>query len=228
MTVSIDIHTVTRLAHRTVPRWLRRARSVAAAYCMVGSLLPGGSLAASVLRSWLTGRVCDGDGEPVPWWTWGAIKYLEHRIPHDARVLEWGAGYSTVWLASRAASVVSIEHDAAWADWVRDHAPGADVRTWIGDVPYDQSVKDGDGPFDIVVVDAGTEWMREKAIRRSERLLSVGGVWICDNSDVPGASCGKLLSGTGWRELPFAGLSPATPIPNVTSIFYHGENCLGI
>src|SRR3954469_21096963 len=54
----------------------------------------------------------------VPWWTFPAIDAVERWITArngNVRVFEYGSGASTVWLARRAAHVVSIEHDAGFA-----------------------------------------------------------------------------------------------------------------
>ena len=52
----------------------------------------------------------------LPWWTFAAIeetdKFLKSR--QDAKVFEYGSGASTIWLARRAAIVVSIEQDEGW------------------------------------------------------------------------------------------------------------------
>lgn len=54
----------------------------------------------------------------VPWWTFDAADAVEGFLASRpaARVFEWGSGASTVWLAKRSGCVVSIEHDAAWAE----------------------------------------------------------------------------------------------------------------
>ena len=61
----------------------------------------------------------------VPWWTFTASDEVQRflRQRPDARVFEWGSGASTVWLAKRATSVVSVEHDASWAEAVRPWLP---------------------------------------------------------------------------------------------------------
>lgn len=52
-------------------------------------------------------------GLDVPWWTYEAIDAVADHLRGNpqARVLEWGSGASTVWLAARAPHVVAIEHE---------------------------------------------------------------------------------------------------------------------
>jgi predicted O-methyltransferase YrrM len=59
------------------------------------------------------------DGRPLTdgcaWVTYGAIEFLEAGITRTMRVFEYGSGGSTIFLASRAREVVSVEHDHNWA-----------------------------------------------------------------------------------------------------------------
>ena len=49
------------------------------------------------------------------WITYGAIDFLQARLSRTMRVFEYGAGGSTIFLASRVGHVVSVEHDENWA-----------------------------------------------------------------------------------------------------------------
>jgi hypothetical protein len=40
--------------------------------------------------------------------------FLQERLKKDMRVFEYGSGFSTLWLASRVRSVVSIETEEVW------------------------------------------------------------------------------------------------------------------
>ena len=52
----------------------------------------------------------------LPWWTFDAIEAVERHLGRGRtmRVFEYGSGASTIWLAKRAAEVVSIEFDSDW------------------------------------------------------------------------------------------------------------------
>lgn len=54
----------------------------------------------------------------LPWLTFGSIDFLEAHVDRRSRVFEFGSGGSTVFFASRAGAVISVEHDAAWAQRV--------------------------------------------------------------------------------------------------------------
>jgi len=58
--------------------------------------------------------------EFVPWLRPAATDWLAAHLPAGARVFEWGAGGSTVWLARQGYQVTTIERDGSWYDTVRD------------------------------------------------------------------------------------------------------------
>ena len=59
----------------------------------------------------------------VPWITYPAFRQLQRTVKPDAKVFEFGCGGSSLWWASHAAEVTSVEHDAAWAARVAEAAP---------------------------------------------------------------------------------------------------------
>ena len=59
----------------------------------------------------------------VPWITYPAFRQLQRTVKPDAKVFEFGCGGSSLWWASHAAEVTSVEHDADWAARVAAAAP---------------------------------------------------------------------------------------------------------
>jgi len=139
----------------------------------------------------------------VPWWTLDAAdevaRFLEERP--EARVFEWGSGASTFWLARRAVSVHSVEHDVAWAaSMARDLPANASVTpvpaatTKPGGAAAVTSRKPGfagldfseyvgaidrvDGLFDVIVIDGRA---REACLPRAIGRLSPDGLIVFDN-----------------------------------------------
>ncbi len=107
----------------------------------------------------------DQGSRPIPWWTYAATAFFENWLKPEARVFEFGAGNSTLWLAQRVASVTSVEHDASWAERIRAKAPtNSEIvdAAFSGDGydcsesdPYVRAYADRAGArgFDVVVVD---------------------------------------------------------------------------
>ena len=65
-------------------------------------------------RSSLQARSVDRNGNPIPWYTYPAVDFLGGKDFTGKRVLEFGAGHSTLWWMTRAAEVVGIEGSEAW------------------------------------------------------------------------------------------------------------------
>jgi hypothetical protein len=139
----------------------------------------------------------------MPWWTLDAAgkvgRFLEERP--DARVFEWGSGASTFWLARRAESVHSVEHDVAWAASMTPDLPANATVTPVpsspphGDEPlrvashkagfagqdfseYVEAIDRVDGAFDLIVIDGRA---REACLPRALHRLSPGGLIVFDN-----------------------------------------------
>jgi hypothetical protein len=61
----------------------------------------------------------------LPWFTFGAIDFLNTYIRPYHTVFEYGCGGSTIFFAARAASIECVEHNRAWATSVSPElAPG--------------------------------------------------------------------------------------------------------
>jgi len=116
--------------------------------------LPGAITAALLRRLTPTGL------ETRPWWSLGMRRRIESILRPDMRVLEFGAGPSTVWLAERVDFVVSVERDPAWAAYARWECARrglANLHMLVRDAAKYADCSDfADGAFDLAVI-AGSE-----------------------------------------------------------------------
>jgi hypothetical protein len=138
----------------------------------------------------------------LPWFTFGAIDFLDSWIRPHHRIFEYGCGGSTLFFATRAAYVESIEHNARWRLRVLDavtrhgltnvnirHEPaGRDPP--LSDSDYCRAL---DRPFDVIVVDG---WAlgkcsdvdrravqsRAACFHRAEEFASPGSIVVLDDS----------------------------------------------
>ena len=65
-------------------------------------------------RSLAESRPVRADGRALPWFTFGAIEFLEQVVRRSDQVFEYGAGYSTLWWQQKVKEIVSVENDAEW------------------------------------------------------------------------------------------------------------------
>lgn len=94
-----------------------RLHTEAGNFCDLDSLY--GILPAAY--SWIRHKIT-GVYSMQPWWVYSAIREVELLVRPTDRVLEVGAGYSTLWLAQRCQSVSSIEENEVWSGVVSDQA----------------------------------------------------------------------------------------------------------
>ncbi len=55
-----------------------------------------------------------------PFYTPAAIQRIEGLLKPEMKVLEWGTGASTLWLAERVGELFSVEHDLDWYERVKE------------------------------------------------------------------------------------------------------------
>ncbi len=175
----------------------------------------------------------------VPWWTYDSAEKVARFLAarDDARVLEWGSGASSVWLAKRAGSVTSIEHDLDWAAEmapvlpsnaqvvpvaptlasqsehpIRSHKKGfegLDFRDYV------EAADRQHGVFDLIVVDGRA---REACLERAIERVAPDGLIVFDNVDR--ARYREAIERLGSRVTVdwTRGLTPSLPYPTRTAL----------
>jgi hypothetical protein len=179
---------------------------------------------AGHFRSSFLLRAVDRFGDPLPWYTYPSIDFLSRRSFSGRRVLEFGAGQSTLWWATRAGSVIAIDADKRWFEKIKCAAPlnvavyfahSPDAETCITHV---RKILDEAEPkrFDIVVIDG---LYRAELVDVAIGVLEENGAIICDNSDGYGifeAFCDKEL----FQRVDFHGAVPGVVLRGCTSVFF--------
>jgi predicted O-methyltransferase YrrM len=66
----------------------------------------------------------------IPWLTYRAIEWLEDQVGPTSMVFEYGSGGSTLFFASHARYVTSVEHDEAWYEATRAALTRAGVSNY--------------------------------------------------------------------------------------------------
>jgi hypothetical protein len=182
------------------------------------------SLVDGHARSALMRRAMTAGGQPLPWYSYPAIAFLEQTDVKGRKVLECGGGQSTRWWLARDAAVTTLESHAQWAQELRasigKQARIETVRDDLQDVPADIAAS----RYDIVVVD-GLD--RLKAAALALACVSEDGAILFDNSEGNWGPPGTypiidLLQGAGLNRIDFHGYGPGTRLPHCTSLFFRG------
>jgi len=71
---------------------------------------------------WFDEEICDNEGY-TPWYTYPAIAFLKDILTKDDRVLEYGAGYSSLFYNRYVGYLTSIDHDLEWAQKIANKDP---------------------------------------------------------------------------------------------------------
>lgn len=155
----------------------------------------------------------------TPWWPYPAIRYLGALVRYSWRVLEFGSGASTPWLASRARYVVALESNRDWYSRVQSRLQvvgysNIDLRLRESQRDYVTVDMYSQSGFDLVIVDGA--W-RDLCAQTALRLVRPGGYIYMDNSDVPDPdhrSAVKTLLDAAKTVQRFVGLCPGTVAVN--------------
>lgn len=177
----------------------------------------------------LTGRPLDGEGQAIPWWSFGATSFLSDRLTDKMKVFEYGAGFSTLWLSYRVGHVTSIETNKEWFARIRPMVPkNVDLRyvEYEPNGEYCRLISGYSEAFDIVVVDSRD---RVRCVKNALGALKPTGVLIFDDAQMPQLQEGTVyLQSHGFRFIDFAGLGPVSDANHCTRIFYRPDNALMI
>jgi len=185
-------------------------------------------------RSSLLARSVDRDGNPIPWYTYPAFDFLAGKEYAGKRILEFGAGHSTLWWMKRAAEVVAIEGSEGWFRILQTlvaknvtlhlmHSPSDDLRPLLKG-----------RQFDLIVIDGpdvnGCNRAQAAQYIIDFNLLATGGAIIFDDSegsfDTPGNEWQKSAENVnyfrerGFSRVDFFGYAPAQLQWRCTSIFF--------
>lgn len=121
----------------------------------------------------------------MPWIPFSAISKLNSLIKSDWKVLEIGAGMSTLWLSNRAEKVISIEADLDWYNNLATIISNKKIRNidlqykWVAEEMADFS-NFPDNYFDLIYIDGGP---REWCCNSAKAKIKNGGYIYLDNSD---------------------------------------------
>jgi hypothetical protein len=160
-----------------------------------------------------------------------AVEWLQNYLKPEMKVFEWGAGGSTLFLAKRVQSVITVEHDPAWKQQIFNHLKrnqfhnvdlelhepddscGSQNRFFSTDSRYEglsfqkyvEAIgKFSDDTFNLVVVDGRA---RPSCICHAISKICQGGYLLLDNSELEIYDQGKKAV-SNWPYHEFCGPGP--------------------
>ncbi len=186
------------------------------------NLIPGTNYleVSGWLNSLSVGKPVNAENEPIPWYTYPAIEFLEDKVKSDFTVFEFGSGQSTLWWAERVKQVISIESDQNWFNEITQQMPqNVKLNLETDEQKYGNFILlYPDQYFDVIIVDGIN---RNGCLEKSLGKIKENGLIIFDNTDdYRYDSSLRLLSSLGYKRIDFWGLIPGYVYKNCTSLFF--------
>jgi hypothetical protein len=172
------------------------------------------------LNSVISGKTVDKNNEPLPWMNYPVLDYLVQVLPGNARIFEFGSGYSTAWFCKRYGSVISVDNDPGWHKTTKGLTASFSNCNLIleeNKTGYVNAIDMQNQQFDLIVVDG--IW-RNECLLRSTVHLATGGMILLDDSDREEyRSACKELTGAGFTAIPFTGMKAGSYEKHTATIF---------
>jgi predicted O-methyltransferase YrrM len=123
-----------------------------------------------------------GYGLKVPWISYRARRLIRAMMRPDWRVVEFGSGASTLWLAHHCGFVHSIENDPAWFEKISNRLLKLNnIRYERRSLDHYANLDDHpDGSLDFCLIDGA---VRAECVQSALVKMKRGGIIYLDNSD---------------------------------------------
>lgn len=164
----------------------------------------------------------DFDGNPIPWYTYPSIEYLNQFDYSQKRIFEYGCGNSSLFWAQRAKEVISVDNNKDWHEKIHKKKP-KNLRVLLEENldSYAECIENY-GKFDIIIIDG---YNRNKCGEYALKHLNDGGFIVFDNSDrCPDfeeyEQTAKILRENDLLQVDFYGFGPLNNYTWCTSMFF--------
>jgi hypothetical protein len=171
-------------------------------------------------------KCLDKNNNPIPWYTYPAIEYLQNLDFAKKKVFEYGSGNSSLWWKERCRKIISIESDKKWYKQIQNSLltnSNFDYRLEIDKKKYILQTEILGS--DIVIIDG--LWRSECAnfvIAQIDSNKIKPNMLIFDNSDWYPRTTSKLNKRLKhWVQVDFSGFGPLNDYTWTTSIFINSQ-----
>ena len=213
------------------PQLARQGLSISLAHCLLlssnwqkisANLIPGTNYLeiSGWLNSLSQGKPVNAQNNPIPWYTYPAIDFVEDKIKSNFLIFEFGGGQSTLWWSKKVKQVISIESDEGWFNQIHQQMPkNVQLNLEADENKYANFILQyPDKYFDVIIVDGIN---RNICLQNSIEKIKENGLIIFDNTDDHRYDSSlQLLLSLGYKRIDFWGLIPGYLYKNCTSIFF--------
>jgi hypothetical protein len=158
----------------------------------------------------------DRYGNPIPWYTYPAIEYVKQLDLSQRVIFEYGAGYSSLYYASRCKRIISVEDNPEWYQVIKPKAPpNCEILCPETQEQYVRAIDSFPGSFDIIIIDGSH---RELCCQAAVDRVKDTGMIILDNSDML-PDCVRVLAKKQFIQVDMVGFGPENGYLWATSFF---------
>lgn len=166
--------------------------------------------------------VVNSSMQPIPWFTYPAIEYLEQFDFSNFDVLEWGSGSSSIYFSSKVKSILSIEDDEKWFNQIlSDSRFFGTIKLAKNKLDYISIATSTEEKYDLIIIDGK---YRDACIDNLKYVVKPSSIVIFDNSDRNPELC-EVIRNMGFLEVDMHGISPKVVFATTTSFFF-GKECV--
>ncbi len=171
--------------------------------------------------SYITKSSFDNNENPIPWYTYPFIDFLNGIDLKKKTIFEYGSGNSSLYFARRSKSVTTIDDNEAWYEQVRRNNFKNLKCYYINPKEkYVNSVRNENKKYDLIIIDGV---YRLACAEASIKYLKKGGFIILDNSDWYRKTA-KYIRSKGFNQIDFSGFGPINYYSWTTSIFLNKDS----
>ena len=167
----------------------------------------------------ISGIPADKLENPLPWFTYPSIEFIDQFDLSEKTVFEWGSGNSSSFFAARANSIISVEHEKDWFEHVKKNIKDNQELVFSALQDYPFVLKNINKKFDIIIIDGRR---RLDCTKEAVVFLKEDGLIILDNSDRYDITSSYLRQ-QGFVQVDFHGFGPINQYTWTTSIFFKNK-----
>ena len=158
----------------------------------------------------------DAKLNPIPWFTYPAIEFLNQFNYTEFDIFEWGSGNSSFYFAQKCKSIISIEINSEWYDLNNEYKLKNQTFILSNEENFDSEIMNFNQSFDIIIIDS---IKRNECAKTALKKLKENGLIILDNSERHPEIC-QFLRENNFTEIDFHGFGPINNYTWTSSIFF--------
>lgn len=180
-------------------------------------------------ESFSSKKSIDKNGDPIPWFSYPFIDFINNRLDNDIVLFEFGSGNSTKYFSKKVKMIYSVEHNVDWYNFITQTKQINSIIFLTksdSEEEYLNPLQTLEKKNNIIIVDG---LHRNACLKASINKLTTDGVIILDDSERLEYRDGiDYVENLGFKRLDFWGIAPTVLFKKCTTLFYKTNNCLKV